>query len=369
MKILFFIETLRSGGKERRLLELIQYLEQQTGHEMLLVLTEDEVHYKYVFDLDVKIKIIKRKRLKKDPSLFLKFYRLCNEFNPDIIHTWGSMLAFYSLPAVIFKKIPHINGHITDAPLHRKKYGFHYTVTNLCFKFSDIIVANSYAGLKSYGVSGAKCRVIYNGVRRERFLHLPDKEITKIKFNALTDYIVIMVASFTTNKNYDQFLDIAEYFSSKRNDITFIGVGDTEDDIPEFERIKARSEKLENVLLKEKIDSVESLVNASDICVLFTYSEGISNSIIEYMACGKTVIANDAGGTREIITNTKTGFLLTGETTEEIATLINDLIDDEDKRKTIGENARLHIEKNFSIDRMGSDFIKLYSEIANKGSI
>ena len=336
---------------------------------MLLVLTEDEVHYKYVFDLNVKIRIIKRKRFKKDPSLFFKFYRLCNEFNPDIIHTWGSMLAFYSLPAIIFKKIPHINGHITDAPLHRKKYSFHNIVTNLCFKFSDIIVANSYAGLKSYGVSGPNCRVIYNGVRRERFLNLPDNEVTKIKFNILTDYTVIMVASFTANKNYDQFLDIAEYFSSKRKDITFIGVGDTEDDIAEFERIKARSEKLDNVILNEKIDSVESIVNACDICVLFTYSEGISNSIIEYMACGKTVIANSAGGTREIITNTTTGFLLTDETTEEIARLINGLIDDEDRRKAIGENARFHIEKNFSVARMGGDFIKLYSEVANKESI
>lgn len=364
MKVLFFIESLRCGGKERRLLELIQYMKEYPDYEILLVLTEGEIHYKYVNDFDIDIRVIKRKGIKKDPRLFFKFYKLCNEFKPDIIHAWGSMLAFYSLPAVIFKKIPLVNGHITDAPLQRKKYAFHYFITNLGFNLSTFIVANSYAGLNSYGVSGEKCRVIYNGVRPERFQNLPDKESMKLKFNIHTKYSVIMVASFTSNKNYGQFLDIAEHFGNKRNDITFVGVGDTEEDILEFEKIKTRSENLDNVILNEKIDSVESLVNACDLCVLFTYSEGISNSILEYMACGKAVIANDAGGTREIITNTNTGFLLTDETTEEIASLINDLIDDEDRRKAMGENARLHVEKNFSVARMGSDFSKLYSELA-----
>ena len=51
MRILFFADSLQTGGKERRLLELIQYLTQQTGYEIALVLTEDEIHYKYVYEL------------------------------------------------------------------------------------------------------------------------------------------------------------------------------------------------------------------------------------------------------------------------------------------------------------------------------
>jgi hypothetical protein len=74
MRILFFIESLRSGGKERRLLELIQYLGQDAENEMLLVLTEDEIHYKHVYDLPVNIRVIKRKGIKRDPRLFFKFY-------------------------------------------------------------------------------------------------------------------------------------------------------------------------------------------------------------------------------------------------------------------------------------------------------
>lgn len=363
MRIIFFIESLRSGGKERRLLELLHYLGKHTDYEMILAIIEDEIHYKYVTNLDVDIRILRRRFFKKDPLLFFRFFCLCNEFNPQIIHTWGGMPAFYALPVVILKKVIHVNSQIADAPDHIKKHGFQNWVTHLNFRYSDIVLANSNAGLRSYNVHGKKCRTIYNGIRLERFSNLPDKEAVKAEFNIRTVYAVIMVASFSINKNYDQFLDIAEFFSGKRKDVTFVGVGGPLGTANEFDRIKNRAAKLDNVIMTGSIENTESLINACDIGVLFSFSEGISNSIIEYMACGKAVIANDAGGTGEILTNGETGFLLTKETKEEIASLIIYLLENEEKRREMGANARLHVEKNFSIDRMGSDFVKLYTEI------
>ena len=179
-----------------------------------------------------------------------------------------------------------------------------------------------------------------------------------------------MVASFSLSKNYGQFLDIAEFLMPKRSDITFLSVGGPMGSITEYEKIKERAGRLENVMLCGKIDHVESLVNACDLGVLFSFSEGLSNSIIEYMACGKPVIASDTGGTKEIIVNNLTGYLITDETTREIAGLVTDLLDNEAKRKTIGENAKLHIQKNFSVERMGGDFGRLYSEVARgQGSL
>jgi glycosyltransferase involved in cell wall biosynthesis len=84
------------------------------------------------------------------------------------------------------------------------------------------------------------------------------------------------------------------------------------------------------------------------------------------MACGKPVIANAAGGTTEIITNSKTGFLLTNETTEDIARMIVGLVDNENRRNKIGQNAKLHIEKHFAVDRLGQEFCQLYTEVAGK---
>ena len=220
--------------------------------------------------------------------------------------------------------------------------------------------------MKAYNLSGNKCRVIYNGIRLERFTGLPEKESVRMQFNIRTTFAIIMVASFSLNKNYDQFLDIAEYLLPIRNDITFVSVGGPLGSITEYEKINKRAGKLENVLLCGRIECVEALVNACDVGVLFSYTEGLSNSIIEYMACGKPVIVSDTGGTKEIVENDQTGFLITDETTEVIADMITDLLDHEGKRKTIGENARLLIQKNFTADRMGNDFSQLYSEVISR---
>lgn len=366
MRIMFFIESLRSGGKERRLLELIRYLNNIPGYELMLVLTEDEIHYTYVHNLISEIQILKRKYLRKDPAIFFKFYKLCKTFNPDIIHTWGSMLAFYVLPVVLLKKIPHINGHIADAPINLRRSGFNYYVTQIGFHYSDIILSNSYAGLKSYDVSGEKCRVIYNGISLKRFDNLEDKEVIKLKYDIRTRFLIIMVASFNQIKKYDQFLEISESFLLKRNDITFLAVGDTKADIREFERIQSKARSLTNVRLFGRIDNVESLINASDIGVLFSQSEGISNAILEYMACGKPVLASDAGGTREIIDDRETGFLITNQTTNQIAELINELLNDEYLRNLIGRKARTTIENKFAIDLMGRNFKELYHSIRKR---
>lgn len=363
MRILFFIECLQTGGKERRLLELIYYLENHSDNEMLIVITDENIHYQYANTLKTRIEVLKRKGLKKDPRIFFKFYKLCNDFRPDVIHTWGSMLAFYALPAIIIKKIPHINSHIADVPVVGKKFGFQYFVTWLGFKYSTLILSNTHAGLKAYGLSGKKCRVIPNGIRLERFSDLPEAESIKIQFKIQTPFAVIMVASFSPVKKYDQFLDVAEYLQPLRSDITFISAGGPLGSSNEYEKIIKRASLMGNVIICGRINNVEALVNTCDIGVLFSQSEGLSNSILEYMACGKPVIASNAGGTREIVVDKKTGYLIHNETPEEIAEMITDLLDHKEKRNEIGENARFHIEKHFTVDRMGRDFSNLYSEV------
>jgi len=91
MRILFFTDTLGFGGKERRLLELIKYLKQNTMHTIALVLTEKEIYYEYVYEISITITTIERKFTKLDPLPLIKFYKFCRTFKPDIIHAWGVM--------------------------------------------------------------------------------------------------------------------------------------------------------------------------------------------------------------------------------------------------------------------------------------
>lgn len=108
------------------------------------------------------------------------------------------------------------------------------------------------------------------------------------------------------------------------------------------------------------IYDVEDLVNACDIGVLISnkkvHGEGISNALIEYMALGLPVIANDAGGTKELIVPGENGVLITQETDEEIAISITELLDHPEKRMKYGEAGQRKIKDCFTIQKMGRTF-------------
>jgi len=369
MRVLFFIGTLRSGGKERRLIELLTYLKQKEGYELLVIIAFGQIDYPSFYELDINHIILNKKPKFKDPGVFFQLQKICKKFNPDIIHTWGSMQTFYMIPASILLKIPLVNSQITSAPPHSRKPFFQEMVNLLNFRFSKIIISNSKAGLISYGfeLSNKKCRVIYNGFNAERIQNLPTKTDCRKKFGIESDYAVLMVGSFTKNKDYRRFLDVCRQVSDRRKDITFIAAGDGKN----LHSIKelAVSLGLSSIKFTGRITNVEELVNACDIGVLFTnnevHGEGISNSIMEYMALGKPVIANDAGGTREIVAHSESGYLITNQSNPKIADMIIELIDNHEKRLQFGKKGGRIVKELFSLDKMGDSFNKLYKQLLN----
>ncbi len=365
MKILFFTESLIRGGQERRLLELISYLRKDDFNQIKLVITEYDIFYKFANDLDIEIVVIKRKWFKYDPSLFFKFFRLCKQFNPEIIHAWGKMPTFYSIPTKLICRKPLISNLIANSNKEMKKQFMNNIFYAADIHFSDVILSNSAAGLKAYKINSKKAHVIRNGVRAERFLGEFNKENIKDKFSIRTEYMIVMVACFTSSKDYDLFIEIAKEIWVKRKDVTFVGVGDG----PEWNRIQNRilNEEIKNVVLTGDQERVEPIIAASDIGLLCTYSEGISNSVIEYMALGKPVIATDInGGTKEIIIDDETGYC-TARDLDTVVSKIYLLLNDERMRITMGEKGKDRIVENFSIERMGSDYMQLYKDVIKRG--
>lgn len=363
MKIIFFTESLVCGGKERRLIELLQYLKSNTDYEMVLVITEPMVHYDYVFDMGIPILIFKR-RIKYDPLPFLRFLKYCRRFKPDIIHAWGRMTTFYSIPTKLILGNPIITNMIADAQRIYKKISIKNLFFTLDVIFSDLVIANSRAGLIAHEVNSPKALVIKNGVRLERFNRDIDSIKIKNELGVTTNYIIIMVAAFSLQKDYDFFLDLAKEICKTRNDVTFVAVGDG----PEWKRINERisKENIQNVVLTGAKKDVESIIAASDIGILCTYSEGISNAIIEYMAMGKPVISTDIiGGSKEIIEEGETGFCVEKDL-KKVTSLINLLLDDKTLRDLMGKKAKETIFSQFSIERMGKEYLTLYQKLLNR---
>jgi len=359
MKILFFIESLHPGGKERRLVELLKGLSKYEDISTELVLTRKNVHYKDIFNLNLRIHYIERK-YRKDLSLFFKFYRIAREFKPDIVHTWGNLPVVYAIPSKMLLKIPLINNQITDAPMHVKGGLLSYKIT---FPFSDILIANSKAGLKSYNAPESKSKVIYNGFAFDRIEYLETPEKIRERLNINTDHVLGMVASFSLLKDYGTYIKAAQKVLKKNSNIVFLCVGAGDDDI--YHEL-VNHEFNNKIRFLSRQHNIESIMNICDIGILATYTEGIANSLMEFMALGKPVIATDCGGTRELIKDGETGFLVKPKSPEELASKIEYLLDNNKIASNMGERGKERIKKEFSIEKMINSFVGLYRTLPKR---
>lgn len=352
---MFFIESLGPGGKERRLTELMYDLVQKHRYECAIVLTKDEIHYEKLNQIAIKPIVLLRK-YKKDISLFYKFYKVAKQFKPDVIHVWGNMVATYAIPAKIVLGIPLVNSQITDAPnLHKVNFNYRFN-----FYFSDKIISNSKTGLSKYGISDVKGTVIYNGFNFERLSRLTDKEIIRRHYGITTHKCVGMVATFSESKDYNTYIKTALEVLRTHDDLTFLCVGSGDASMYKSyipEQYKSR------VIFTSSVKDVESLMNVCDVGVLTSFGEGISNSILEFMALSKPVIATNLGGNPELIEDKKSGYLIPVSAVDELVTCLNILLYSEQQNNEMGKCGTEIVRNKFGMERMTAEFINVYKEV------
>ena len=354
------MESLVAGGKERRLIELMRALKSRQDIEFELAVMSNDIHYKEVYDLGIKIHFIIRKT-KKDISAFYRFYNICRNYRPDIVHCWDSMTAVYSVPTCKLLHIKLINGMVINSPVRQNVFNKYWLRAKLTFPFSDMIVGNSKAGILAYKAPKSKSRVIYNGFNFDRTEYLLNKDTIYKQLGISSKYVIGMVAAFSKSKDYKTFYEAARNLLDSRKDIIFLAIG-TETDSDESKELVG-NQYIEYFRLLGLRSGVESLINIMDICVLSTFTEGVSNSILEYMALEKPVVATLGGGTNEIVIDNETGFLISTSNPPELADKLRILLGNADLRTKMGLAGRKRVNEEFSVYKMVGKYSDLYNMI------
>ncbi len=111
-------------------------------------------------------------------------------------------------------------------------------------------------------------------------------------------------------------------------------------------------------------EDIPAILGASDIFVLPSHSEGLSNALIEAMASGCACVASDVGGNRYLLENGVSGFLYPAGDREALRSHLRRLLQDEAKRKALGVAARKRIDDVFSWEKVGKQYDALFHSIA-----
>lgn len=361
MKILMVIDTLRAGGKERRLIELIKCLKAYWIECEIIVLSKI-IEYEEILSTSIIIHQLERKH-KKDVGVFFKIYKIVKNYNPDVIQVWEFMSAVYATPIAKITRTKVINAVIGDAPEKLTILSKKWIGNKINFALASAIISNSAAGLRAYKAPLHKSYVFPNGFDFTRINDLSQNIEIRNKFNVYSQKIVGMVAAFSNFKDYETFILAANIVLKKHENISFICVGSGIN----LAHIKSLVDKkfVNKVTFCGQQGDVLSIINLFDIGVLSTFTEGVSNAIMEYMALGKPVIATKGGGTEELVLHNKTGYLIEQKNPEELAEKIIYLLNHTTKANKMGNNGRQRVKSEFGIIKMTESYIALYKEVLN----
>lgn len=362
IKILFLIGGFETGGKERQLTELIKGLD-PNEFDIFLLIRSKGAHY--LDDLIARdINIINLGQKNFNIRSFFSIRKYIKEIKPDYVHSWALITSVLSvfIRFSILKPFRLIDGSIRQANPKNSQSRKDRILRFIVKQFSEYIIANSFAGHRAYNTPKSKAFVIHNGFDFKRNSNLFPKDKILEEWGLKGYFIVGMVARFYPQKDWNTFVSTAINIINKTEDVAFICVGDG----PNLNPLKSKipNSIINRIVFCGKRSDTESIVNTFDLAVLLSNSkihgEGISNSITEYMSLEKAVIANANGGNSELIQNDDLGILIQESDEIFLEQMILNLKKDEEKRRRIAQNAKIHIQHNFSIDQMVRNYTNFY---------
>ena len=250
---------------------------------------------------------------------FIKQVRRCaaylRENKIDLVHTHCFYANIFGMAAATLAGVPvRVASKRETGKMRTAAQDF---VEKLAFGRADAIVVNAAAvrdHLIQHSIEPEKIRVIYNGLDFSRFSNSDNDKLRTVESFRLPTDETIRFVTLVANlrhavKNVPNLLRAAKIVTAKIPDTHFViaGEGELESDL------KSMASELGlngNVHFIGRCTDVPALLDISDICVLTSTAEGFANSILEYMAAGKAVIATNVGGAAEAIVDGETGYLI-----------------------------------------------------------
>ena len=357
MRVLFLADCLGNGGLERQLALLATGLPRDWEPRVWAM--DGGPFEGYLRDRGIPV-LVRRRRRRFDPSPAARLWRDLRSWRPDIVHSWGWMPALAAGPLCRVLRIACIDGMIQSGDLERD----FTSLKRLGMASATLVVANTRAGLQAWGISPSKGRVVYNGFDETRLKSIRDTpSVDPAVFS------VIMTGRMVPVKDYAVVIEAARRLSRDAEGWRFLLVGDG----PDRERLIHQAGDLVQrgaVAFPQPGLEVLSLVHDADVGVLMTNAElaheGLSNSIMEYMALGLPVVCGSGGGNPELVQDGVSGFIIRPGDPDALAERLTILREDPATCAAMGTRGREKIIGDFSVDRMVGNMLRVYAEALQK---
>jgi glycosyltransferase involved in cell wall biosynthesis/CelD/BcsL family acetyltransferase involved in cellulose biosynthesis len=304
----------------------------------------------------------------KRPTTWLRIAALAQRVRRekiDLIHTYHSDASLWMPYVGLLAGVPVI--------VSRRDLGFWQTPSKAQLlrasgRFVDLVIANAQAvkrqTVAAEHVPPARVEVVPNGHDPARFDAPPDSTLrTRL---GLPDgaRLVGLVANLKPLKRQHDLIDAFQLLGGRFTDVhaLLVGTGTEAEREALLERAHEAGLAGRVHVLGVKGDVVPILKHL-EVGVLCSETEGLSNSILEYLGAGLPVIATQVGGNPELVREGENGFLVAVGKPPALAERLGQVLGDAALRRRLGEGARRSFDARYRLERMVGETVACYERV------
>ena len=375
IRLLKVITSYFSGGTERQVLNLIRRLDRSEFDLQSACLRKGGDILKEFEHMEFPITEFRIKNLYSAGTMMqqLRFAGFLRKQRVQILHSYNFYSNVFAIPAAKLAGIPVILASIRDQGVYltpaQKK------VQKWICGLADRILVNAESireWLLEQGYAENKIVVIKNGIDLSRFDKVRGESGIRAELGIPENVpVILMLSRLNAQKGVDDFIDAAAIVNKSHPDIRFLIVGTKLrlvdgvyiEDTPYMEGLKSRAKSCgigDRVILAGVRKDVPEVLAEADISVLPSYSEGLSNTLLESMAAGVPVVTTHVGGNPELIKDGINGFLVPVKSPQLLAEAMVRILDNPELARQLSIQARKMAAENYSLERMARDTQNLY---------
>ena len=365
INVLQLVEGFGLGGAEKKLKELIEYMDRDKFNTVVCSLGLGDTikeDFEKLGDLGIEVMEIPRK-VRVDFGLLFKIAKLIKEKDIDVVMT----TLFYAdvigpLAGKLGKAKAVFSWETISAPwwLYKRRLWPYQFAIRYCKKVVSVSKATARFLIDERGVPEKKVMIIPYGVNLDQYNTSDDGSEKRKSIGLKKDDLVVgMVGRLVPQKGHVYLIEAAETVVKTFPDVKFVLAGDGE----LHEELVAKAKKHgvdKNFVFLGFRHDVDELLSTFDIFTLPSLYEGLPNVVLEAMASGLPIVATPADGTKEAVVDNETGILVPIKDVEKLATALIKLLKDKKLAKEMGEKGRKRVEEEFSLEKQVRSFEKLY---------
>ena len=216
-------------------------------------------------------------------------------------------------------------------------------------------------------------QVIYNGLDTDFFCPLQEEEIDRNSEPIAPNgkKIIGWIGRIDKRKNWQMLVEIAKKIKQQRSDIEIWLIGGAQSVQREEFAEKREAEQLADIIKwfpvipYQQMPGVYAKIRLSGGCTLATTKcESFGNTFIESMGCGVPVVAADIMPINELVLPHQTGELFSDQQVDAAINSLYAILDHKESQQTMSMQAREHVQKNFSIQKVADQYVELLKSLA-----